>query len=110
MNNIKIVNTKKIILFFAFSLLISLYKSHKYLKKNYSGAVWFITNVDVLHIIIITNHGAYRTNGSKVCIFYLSGTILNVSGLWEINGVYCNPRAIYETIIQRTTANSGKME
>lgn len=74
-NNIKIVNVKEYI-FFAPFLLISLYKSQNYLKKNYNGAIWFITNVDVLHIIIITKiMGAYGTNGVMVSIFYFSGTI-----------------------------------
>lgn len=69
----KIVNVKEYI-FFAPFLLISLYKSQNYLKKNYD-AIWFITNVDVIHIIIITNHGGNGTNGVMVSIFYFSGTI-----------------------------------
>lgn len=53
--------------------------------------------------------GPYGTNIFMVSVFYFSDTILNISELWEIKNVYCNPRAITK-IIKISIAISCKIK
>lgn len=53
---------------------------------------------------------AYEPTRFKDSIFYFSGAIFNISGLWETKDAYCNLRAITKAIIQRSIANSDKMD
>lgn len=50
--------------------------------------------------IIVTNHGGHMEQMALMFhFFFLSGTILNASGLWEVKDVYCHPRAVTKILL-----------